>query len=94
MKFVIFIFAVFASSAAVDYCEICSNHVVCNNPGNWGPSCINPQLLTLTPEIKASILHSHNTYRQNVASGGVAGFSSATMMNRIVRKLKIEFEYF
>lgn len=88
MKFnkIIFLFAIFASSNAVDYCSICSNHIACNNPGNWGSNCVDPELLTLTAEIKASILNSHNNYRQNVASGGVAGFSSATKMSRIVSK--------
>jgi hypothetical protein len=80
----IFLFVVFATSSASDYCEICTNHVACNNDGSWGPACVDPELLSLSADIKASILHSHNNYRQIVASGGLAGFSSASKMSRIV----------
>jgi hypothetical protein len=81
----IFLFAIFASSSAVDYCAICSNHIACNNPGTWSAGCsADAALIALSTDIKASILHSHNNYRQTVASGGVAGFSSASKMSRIV----------
>ncbi|XP_055912972.1 antigen 5 like allergen Cul n 1-like [Eupeodes corollae] len=74
-------------SATTDYCspELClkgRHHIGCNNTGTFSPEC--PQgetkMVPMTNALKNAILHSHNSKRQLIASGGLKGFMSAAKM--------------
>lgn len=87
LRIFITIFLTSKTSLAIsDYCSLCTNHIACNNPGNWAPICPNDAVLVeITPEIQNSLVDAHNSYRNLIASGGVVGYNSAVKMNKMVR---------
>lgn len=82
----IFLAALSYGSANVNYCSICANHVVCLNPGRqWGPTCpADAALSNLDQEMINIFVDEHNKYRNQLASGSVAGLPSATNMRKLV----------
>jgi hypothetical protein len=87
MKIIFVIFAIFSTVAAqTNYCQLCINHVACNNTGNFGAPCPPDAFaVQLTDENKMTILDAHNEVRNKIAGGNEPGFSTATKMNAIVR---------
>lgn len=76
---------IFAGASAVDYCSLCSNHIACNNTGNWNASCpADAQLVVLSTNDIQLFLTEHNTLRNKIASGGQAGFLTASRMTTMV----------
>lgn len=74
------------TQSTTNYCSLCANHIACNNTGNFAAACpTDATLVPLSTDIKNSILNSHNSYRNKIASGGQVGFSTAAKMNKLVR---------
>lgn len=75
----------FAGASAVDYCSLCSKHIACNNTGNWNVSCpADAKLVVLSTSDIQLFLNEHNTLRNKIASGGQAGFLTASRMTTMV----------
>ena len=76
-----------AVSAQSDYCSICSNHIACNHPGTFDPTCpADATIVTLGSSEINLLLDAHNNYRNNIAGGSVDPFSQARAMNALVSK--------
>lgn len=74
-----------------DYCSVCSNHIACNNPGNWYPACpADAKMVILDTDMRNLIVHTHNTLRNKVASGNQVGYNSATKMYKMVSFLRLD----
>lgn len=56
----------------------------CPRAAGPGPNCIGYQAAPLSQDEKATILHRHNTYRSQVASGAVPGLPAAASMLQMV----------
>lgn len=82
----VFIILIIASAAnAYNYCQLCSDHIACENNGNWASTCpSNAQLISLNNNNKQTALNSHNSARDTVARGGVAKLSTASKMMTLV----------
>lgn len=69
-----------------DYCEsgLCASnkrHVACGNKGRFGRSCTSDaRVIEFDDYHKRLILHLHNVYRNQIASGQTPGFSQASRM--------------
>jgi hypothetical protein len=71
---------------ASEYCNLCTNHTVCINNGNWYSACPpDRKIVPISNAVRDSILYAHNYYRNKVAGGGEPGFNSAVKMNKLVR---------
>lgn len=74
------------TASTTDYCAICANHVACNNTGNWYAICPTDATLVVLPtDVRDAIVDTHNFMRNNVASGNLTGYNSATKMFKMVR---------
>jgi hypothetical protein len=73
------------------YCPLCddgSNHVACGHSGNISEFCpSDAKLVTLTAVDKKAIVDLHNKLRNQIASGKLPGFPSASAMKLVVSKL-------
>lgn len=81
--FLIFAFALAAS--ATDYCRTCSNHVACNNNGQFKGNC--PKDAVIVPMLDSAIktfVNAHNLLRNKIAGGEQSGFSKASQMMTVV----------
>lgn len=73
------------ASGQTNYCALCANHIACNNPGTFAPTC--PADATIVPlgaNEQAVVLNEHNTFRNRLAGGQISGFRSATTMRKVV----------
>lgn len=63
-------------------------HTACNNPltqeNVFGPDCVQPTIVPMTPELITMILKALNQCRADLANGKIAGFSSASNMIEMV----------
>ncbi|KAE8737646.1 hypothetical protein FOCC_FOCC016890, partial [Frankliniella occidentalis] len=57
---------------------------VCPRPSTPGPNCVGYRAAPLSQDEKTVILHRHNFYRSQVASGVVAGLPAASRMLQMV----------
>lgn len=53
-------------------------------PKAWGKSCVKPQLIPMTGQLKQKLVNMHNQYRQKIASGGVPNYDPAVRMATMV----------
>lgn len=94
MKLITLIFAIFfiaSTRGATNYCQVCTNHVACNNNGLFVSSC--PKDASIVPMSTSAIstfLNAHNANRNKIAGGGEPGFKTATKMLKMVRNLKFQ----
>lgn len=88
MKSTIFIiFTLALVTSATDYCAKCSNHVACNNNGQFRGNCPrDAALVPMTDSAKQTLLQTHNSLRNRIAGGGQAGFNQASKMMALVSK--------
>ncbi|XP_017125403.1 antigen 5 like allergen Cul n 1 [Drosophila elegans] len=74
------------TTRAWDYCQEhwcprSNDHVACNNNGTFGAECgSEARLIPLSNRLRTFIVHQVNFYRNQVASGGFAGFKAAHRM--------------
>lgn len=79
------IFKILNLASAVDYCNLCKNHVACKNNGKFASSCPKDAfILKLSNNNVETILKAHNYDRNLLASGAVPGFKSASKMMVLV----------
>lgn len=72
---------------AFDYCEICNNHIACNNNGELSVKCPrDARIFPLSAKEIDTILIAHNTARNKIAGGREFGFPMASRMMAVVRK--------
>lgn len=84
-RLIILTILISSSHAATDYCLLCTNHIACNNAGNFAAICPpDAALIALSVDVKNSIVAAHNDLRNKVASGNQPGLSSAVKMNKMV----------
>ncbi|XP_037940538.1 antigen 5 like allergen Cul n 1-like [Teleopsis dalmanni] len=64
-----------------NYCDICNDHIACNNNGEKAADCASDAaLVNITPELKNLLLDAHNSKRNSVAGGNVENHSPACRM--------------
>lgn len=81
------IFLVAISVEAVDYCKLCSNHVACNNNGQFSKNCpSDAKMASLSSASIQTLLNKHNSYRNKIAGGGENRFNTAKQMMKLVRQ--------
>ena len=81
----IIIFKILNLTSAVDYCNLCKNHVACKNNGKFAASCPkDASIVKLSNNNVETILKAHNFDRNLLASGKVPGYKSATKMMILV----------
>lgn len=74
--------ALFGSSFAEDYCQLCSDHVGCDNPGT--PADICDQIIDIDDELKNIFVDTHNQLRNTVAGGDIEHLEPAVRMPTVV----------
>lgn len=74
------------SLSSFNYCILCTNHIACNNSGQFSKSCQNPKSIKLTAKNIQVVLHAHNMARNKIAGGSEPRFSAASKMPILVRK--------
>lgn len=82
---VILVTILVVATSATNYCAKCSNHIACNNNGQFKNTC--PKDAYLIPMSNSAIqvlVKGHNSVRNLIAGGGQPGFSKASQMNVVV----------
>lgn len=85
---VFFILTVLSYGSAVNYCNLCSNHVACGNDGKFLSSCPkDANIVTLSGANIQTLVNMHNNVRNLLATGRVPGYKSASKMNELVSEI-------
>ena len=87
IKFLI-IFILATITSASEYCNICLDHVACNNDNQFKSTCpSNAKMVWMSSSSVKTFLNTHNKNRNKIASGSQSGFKTASQMTRLVKKL-------
>ena len=81
--FVVLVFATITS--ATDYCNICTNHVACNNNNQFKSTCpSDAKIVPMSSSAIQTFLNAHNANRNKIAGGSEPGFKTAKKMMKLV----------
>ncbi|KAG5669801.1 hypothetical protein PVAND_000094 [Polypedilum vanderplanki] len=71
----------FGIADAVDYCKLCSDHIACNNNGQFASTCPrDATMVTFSNQHIQTLLNAHNNARNTIAGGGVSKLRTASKM--------------
>lgn len=71
--------------SASNYCDLCKDHIACNNEGKFDKSCPkNAKLLPLSNTEIETILSAHNYVRNKIAGGDEPRHPKASGMMALV----------
>ncbi|XP_070497992.1 antigen 5 like allergen Cul n 1-like [Chironomus tepperi] len=75
-----------------DYCDLCPDHIACNNTGTFSSKCpANAVIVNLSDSDKDLFVSVHNELRNKIAGGLLPGFSTASDMFAVVWDPKLAY---